>query len=515
MELVELAEQPRVDALALKRCIEQDPALACKVLRVVNSSLFGLNRPVADLNQAIGLLGIKPLKLLVLGFSLPDQLFAEVAADQLRWYWTNTLTRAVSARMICEQLWRQPGDEAFIAGLLHDIGILVLVRELGAPYTSFLGRAIQEKCCLAALEHDTIGFDHTQLSAALLCRWQLPQRLSEAIATPKVHARLARLATPEGDLPQILHMAELLVQLVGQRRLGVLGELLEAGKVYRGMTKAQLAALVKGLQPQVDQLADVLALELTDDRDYEQTLLAAHEQMSALSEEVATQRLAGSDDDRAHAQLLAQAQELTQAMQRFLNPGQPVEPTGSPPSTAAVEHTAHDPIFGTPTIDHFGEAGGAGRLLKALARAANHCRARRGELSLLLVEPNVFDVHSDPHAERASREIRLALLHACSHLDPENVSLLSIDNERTAAVLSHCDRRAAVAVAQNAMAALAKPTRSRGDTLCHEATTVSIGVATASVVPRNFDPLRLVERAERCLAAARACGISTVKSIEV
>ena len=89
---------------------------------------------MADLNQAIGLLGIKPLKLLVLGFSLPDALFAEVAARELRWYWTNTLTRAVAARLLSEQLWHQPGDEAFIAGLLQDIGILVLMRELGAPW---------------------------------------------------------------------------------------------------------------------------------------------------------------------------------------------------------------------------------------------------------------------------------------------------------------------------------------------------------------------------------------------
>src|SRR3546814_10431597 len=63
-------------AHTLKECVAQDPALTSKVLRVVNSALYGLNRPVGDLNQAIGLLGIKPLKLLALGFSLPDALFA-------------------------------------------------------------------------------------------------------------------------------------------------------------------------------------------------------------------------------------------------------------------------------------------------------------------------------------------------------------------------------------------------------------------------------------------------------
>ncbi len=273
MELVRLAEEPLADARALKECVAQDPALTCKVLRVVNSSLYGLNRPVVDLNQAIQLIGIKPLKLLVLGFNLPDALFAEVAARELQWYWTNTLTRAVAARLLSEQLWRQAGDEAFIAGLLQDIGILVLLRELGAPYARFLTGVIDEKCHLASLEQDTLGFDHIQLSAALLSRWQLPGRLVDAIAAPKKMSRLARMSPPEGDLPQILHLAELLMQLVGQRRLGILNDLLEAGKLYRGMTKSKLAALVEGLQPQVDQLAEVLSLELTEERDYVQMLV--------------------------------------------------------------------------------------------------------------------------------------------------------------------------------------------------------------------------------------------------
>src|SRR3954469_5956400 len=216
MELVRLAEDPTADAKTLKDCVSQDPALTCKLLRVVNSSLFGLNRPVGDLNQAIGLLGIKPLKLLVLGFSLPDSLFAEVAARELEWYWTNTLTRAVAARLISEQLWHQPGDEAFIAGLLQDIGILVLLHEMGQPYAKFLAGVIEEKCHLAALEQDTLGFDHWQLSAAMLGRWQLPERLVSAIAVPKRLSRLERLSPPEGDLPQILHLAEMLTQLVGQ-----------------------------------------------------------------------------------------------------------------------------------------------------------------------------------------------------------------------------------------------------------------------------------------------------------
>ena len=115
LEIVRLTSEPQVDPRLLIDLLEKDPALACKVLRVVNSSFFGLRREVADLNQALTVLGNKPLRLLVLGFSLPDELFAEMAAEQLQWYWRTTLTRAVAARQLATELWHEPGDEAFIA----------------------------------------------------------------------------------------------------------------------------------------------------------------------------------------------------------------------------------------------------------------------------------------------------------------------------------------------------------------------------------------------------------------
>jgi HD-like signal output (HDOD) protein len=515
MEVVRLTEQPRVDAEKLKRCVEQDPALACKILRVVNSSIYGLNRPVTDLNQAIGLLGIKPLKLLVLGFNLPDALFAEVAARELRWYWTNTLTRAVAARSISEQLWRQPGDEAFTAGLLQEIGILVLMHELGPPYVRFLAGAVEERQHLAALEQDTLGFDHTQLSAALLARWQLPQRLVEAIATPKRQSRLARMSPPDGDLPQILHLADLLVQLVGQQRLRVLSELLEAGKVYRGLTKQKLTAIVEGLQPQVDQLAEVLSLELSDERDYVQMLLSAHQRMASLSEDFAGSMPADSADDRAHAQLLANTQELTRAMRAFLSGGNAAcEPAARQWGTGHAAHLQADGNARSRNSESGKEVTMAA-LYRALLAAANSCRERRRELSLMLVEPNLVDAPGDGDAQVARQQIRMALLEACSACDPSDIGLLSLGKERIAAILSNCDRSAAVAMAQDTIAILARSSTVAAGSICDVTTTISVGVATAGVVPRNFDPMRIVECAQRCLSAAHVCGISNVKSIEV
>ncbi len=509
MELLRLTERPAVDARELKNCVAQDPALACKLLRVVNSSLFGLHRPVADLNQAIGLLGIKPLKLLVLGFTLPDTLFAGIAARQLQWYWTNTLTRAVAARLLSEQLWKQSGDEAFTAGLLHDIGILVLLRELGEPYARFVNGVIEENCSLATLEQDTLGFDHVDLSAALLERWQLPQRMVAAFETPKRTARLTRLSVAEGELPQILHLADLLVQLVGQRRYGVLAELMEAGKLYRGMTKAMLIHLVECLQPQVNQLAEVLALELGEGRDYVQVLLESQRQMGLLGEEIASEAVI-EEDERIYELLLTQAADLTAAMQSYLAGRK----AGTKPKRQAQQtHAAHAGQR-QPRGVVTGQANdGRMTLLQSLTVAATRCRDLRQELSLLLVESSEVTSATVVDDPTASERIHRALATACDTLHDEEATILPVADGRIAVVLANCERRAAINIAHSAI-------REFGNVAEPQANNdfgpgrLSIGVATIGAIPKNFDAARLVESATRCLAAARAGGMSAVKSIE-
>ncbi len=206
-EVIQLTSNPKVDTRALKECIETDPALTVKILRVVNSSLFGLSREVCDLNQALALLGTKPLKLLVLGFSLPENLFSEVAREQLDWYWSTTLARAVAAREISEQLFDRPGDDAFLAGLLQDLGVLVLLGELKEPYANFLSSVINQQADLQSLELDSLGFDHLELTGALLEHWNMPELLVRSISEPRNVAHLVKSEAGHAELARILHLS--------------------------------------------------------------------------------------------------------------------------------------------------------------------------------------------------------------------------------------------------------------------------------------------------------------------
>jgi len=514
LEIVRLTSEPQVDSRAIKECLEKDPALTGKILRVVNSSFFGLRCEVADLNQALTLLGIKPLKLLVLGFSLPDQLFAETAAEQLQWYWRTTLTRAVAARLLSTELWQQPGDEAFIAGLMQDIGILALLREMGAPYAKLLSGVIEQRSDLAALERDSLGFDHIELSAALLSRWNLPKRLVDAIAAPKQLDRLASWPAVDADLPRILHLAELLAQVVGQRRISVLPQLLEAGGVYRDLTKGRLFVLVEKLQPQVEHLADVLAVELPKDESYVETLSSAHDQLSSLTEDMLSEVRHHRSEDQVYTDLLHEAQELTRAMQEFLNDKQTVQSADEPARNWSQWHAPHERTVGERTAAQVGpgEEVGIVALLRKLSDAVPLCRARRHELSLLLMEAN--GVGSLVSADDGPTNWREALQHAAGE-HRSVVTIVSITANQQAVILPDCERRQAVAIANEVMAGFTAEASEDATSRAVHTTLLSAGVATVAAVPKNFDPWKLVECAERCLYAARQSNTNAVKSIEI
>ncbi|MEO2045413.1 MAG: HDOD domain-containing protein [Pirellulales bacterium] len=516
-EVLHLTSNPQIDVRALKECIALDPALTVKLLRVVNSSLFGLSREVGDLNQAIALLGIKPLKLLVLGFSLPDNLFSEVAHDQLAWYWQTALTRAVAARELSEQIWQIPGDDAFLAGLLQDIGVLVLLGELREPYARFLGRAITERFDVHRLQVESLGFDHTELSATLLEHWNMPQLLVQSIGEPRIFRRLQRVQGAHGKVAQILHLAELLSQLVGQNRLSVLPELLEAGLIYCEMDKDQLNDLVTGLQPKVDQLAEVLSLELPTGADYCQALLAAHAQMALLTEEI----VQPPKSNTPYTETLADAQELRDSVQKFLQTpatsnqsslirgDADVPPRGSKRSEDVPETSAQ----AKPTITH--------RLINQLTLTVGQCRAnRQGASIILLMAQGPENQGKAGQPTDFHRVIEQSLDIVCRRLDYEKYYIETCAPGCRLLVLSGCHRSEAVAISHTLLGQLQKLAGSllsenRKDLSPQDCWNFSVGVASVGIPPKKFQASSLLDTAQRCLEAAQRTPGGSVKSLEI
>jgi hypothetical protein len=204
------------------------------------------------------------------------------------------------------------------------VGLLVLLGELDQSFDRIFDSVIEEGQDLAQAEVQAMGFDHRDLSVAILEHWKIPRLLTGAIAVRELPARLVRFKSPVAELAKVLHLAGLLTQLVVQRRIGVLPDLRDAGELYWGITKAKLFELVGNLQLQVSQLADVLSLELPQQQSYRQVLDEADAEWTRLVEERG-QNEPRRDDDPVCDELLLGSQELVAAMQAFLAAGGPVE----------------------------------------------------------------------------------------------------------------------------------------------------------------------------------------------
>lgn len=505
-EVLRLTECPEVDAQALKNCIERDPALTAKVLRVVNSSMFGLSSGVSDLNQAVALLGVKPLKLLVLGFSLPENLFANVAADELQWYWRTTLARAVAAREISEQLFQKSGNDAFLAGLMQGIGILALLGELGIPYVEFIRRVIAEQGDLGEIERTALGFDHRELTAALLTQWRLPHEVTEAIRHPRIVAVLARGTDDAHRLRQSVHLGDLLAQLVAQRRIKVLPDLLEAADAYAGLNRDQIHGLVATLQEHVEQLADVLSVSLKGQDDYVEIIAEAHDRLASAAEEsTKNQGIFGDLDAMGGAELAGKTALLQSAVATLTECASTQEGADDPSQPESVERRR---LSSPRTVSDCPEVAGR-RLEDRLTLAVGQCRASRQPLSVIHIA-----VEAQPALTAKTKAVLDQVFDAvCEQLDHEGVEFGSVLSATRAVVLPDCDRPEAIHLAYEANGRLRTVLQRLASSRKLPPCTVSAGVATVALVPKNFPPTALLETAQRCQVAAHAAG--TVKSLEI
>ena len=512
MKVLELTRNPQVDNHALKRCIENDPALTSKILRVVNSSLFGLSREVSDLNQALALLGTKPLKLLVLGFSLPAGLFGGVPAEALGHYWRRTLTKAVAARELSESVWRLPGDDAFIAGLLQDLGMLLLLQELGQPFAKFLEKVQACGGDLVQWETEALGCDHTSLSARLLAQWGLPDALVEAVSWESVEGSPRPLA-------QIVHLAELLARLLVDRRCEALEELLQVGGRYRDLTAEQVENLVAVLDEKVRQLADVLSLQLPGGTDYRDVLVQSQIQLAEVAADAAgelvqvRQDTAGASADES---LLQEIRLLSKSLQDL------TAPTRRTPSTAASPAAVDAPR--TPAVvpqETSLRATGRAQadkiepeLTAALKSGVAACRRARTPLSLLLVELNHADQLLDERGAQAVELLRRLLEALCRRLDHAGMSCLAHGRVGFALILPDCDRRQAAEYGNQLIGAVRRLGHARTAGI-QRAFSISVGAASVALAPKNFPAADLAASASRCLYGSRASGGSVMKSIEI
>ncbi len=182
MKIIALVEDPTSTAQDLHNIIANDPALCSRILKVVNSAFYGLPRQIGSINRAVVLLGLNAVKNIAIAASLA-KLFkgGEVSAKfNAKELWTHSIASATCCKLIADELKLGLPDEAFLAGLIHDIGTMVALQSDRAKLVqvydklTFSADGVPQQE-LRELERSVMGADHEDLGRALCEMWKFPK----------------------------------------------------------------------------------------------------------------------------------------------------------------------------------------------------------------------------------------------------------------------------------------------------------------------------------------------------
>jgi HD-like signal output (HDOD) protein len=182
-KVIEITENPGVAISEVSALIEQDPVLTAKLLKVSNSSYYGMPQVVGTLKLALVILGVGEVRNIVIGVSVVDTL-RDSSTDKLlnrEGLWKHSVQVASLSKKLGTHLELSLQGEDFIAGLLHDIGKLVLWKQMPDEYTEFYMAAKEEGIPLHELEYEEFGFDHADAASAIALNWGLPESLANAL----------------------------------------------------------------------------------------------------------------------------------------------------------------------------------------------------------------------------------------------------------------------------------------------------------------------------------------------
>ncbi|WP_418790128.1 HDOD domain-containing protein [Phosphitispora sp. TUW77] len=217
-ELVRLTEDPRANSADVSRIICQDQVLASKVLKLVNSAYYGLHRRVATVSEAVTLLGMKTLRTLVLGASVHKTLstLKGKRAVNPEKIWRHSYACAVSSKLLAHKMGVVETEQAFIAGLLHDIGKIVFNFFLPDEYAKAFKFASMKQCSLYQAEKEVLNLTHTEIGKLVAEKWNLPPSLVDSIGLH--HSPLTQCENI--DLVQIVYLGSILAVMAGYSETG-------------------------------------------------------------------------------------------------------------------------------------------------------------------------------------------------------------------------------------------------------------------------------------------------------
>ncbi|MDL2285390.1 HDOD domain-containing protein [Desulfovibrio sp. OttesenSCG-928-F07] len=256
-ELQEVTAKPYVSSAEVGEVVAKDPSLTAWLLKLVNSPFFGFSVKVDTVSRAVTLLGLEQFKTLAMG-SMLNSLASQLPAGiiNLDSFWRHSIATALAAQTIWKVLKREEPERLFVAGLLHDCGLLALA--YAAPKTfSGLTQAIErsDKPRYQA-EQELLDFDHARLGGMLLHRWNMPLPLVMAVL------RHHQVESPERYMEAaVVHLADVIAFAVaGRSEKDIVPPLDPAVWRSLGLKPANVTYVAEAMMARLNEMCEMMSI---------------------------------------------------------------------------------------------------------------------------------------------------------------------------------------------------------------------------------------------------------------
>ena len=185
--IMQLVENPKTAAVEISKVVSLDPALTVKILKIVNSAYYGFPKQITTITHAIMILGFEDVKNIALGVSVFDIFKTKTAKgvveefDRIA-FWQHSIGVGACTKLLAKKLRYKNPEEAFICGILHDIGKIILDQYFHEEFMQIIGIAKNENLLFVNAEKKVTDIEHPEIGRIVAKKWGLPQTIIDSIA---------------------------------------------------------------------------------------------------------------------------------------------------------------------------------------------------------------------------------------------------------------------------------------------------------------------------------------------